>query len=74
MEKLQLMLERYMEAWADSDWFSGTVLISQGNRILLQKRVWICKPRVQNTKYRVNQIQYSQYYKAVYGSSGDAVI
>lgn len=37
MEAMQQRLEQYMDLWSNSNRFSGTVLISQGNEILLRK-------------------------------------
>ncbi|AIQ10758.1 hypothetical protein PDUR_00975 [Paenibacillus durus] len=37
MENIQRKLEKYMDAWLDSNRFSGTVLITQGDRHILRK-------------------------------------
>ncbi|WP_040951753.1 serine hydrolase domain-containing protein [Gorillibacterium massiliense] len=37
MENIQQKLEKYMQKWSDSNRFSGTILITQGDRCLLRK-------------------------------------
>lgn len=37
METLQQQLDQYMDGWSNSNRFSGTVLIAQGDQILLRK-------------------------------------
>lgn len=37
MTNIQIRLEQYMQTWEDAERFSGTVLVAQGDRILLEK-------------------------------------
>ncbi|WP_438434971.1 serine hydrolase domain-containing protein [Gorillibacterium sp. sgz500922] len=37
MKAMQQQLERYMDRWSDADRFCGSVVIAQGDRVLLRK-------------------------------------
>jgi CubicO group peptidase (beta-lactamase class C family) len=38
MTNIQFRLEQYMQTWKDAERFCGTVLVAQGDHILLEKR------------------------------------
>ncbi|WP_150266461.1 serine hydrolase domain-containing protein [Paenibacillus tepidiphilus] len=61
MDKLQAELKQYMRAWAEEGRFSGSVMVAQGESVLLHEgygyaNLEFCIPNTASTKYNIASV------------------